>query len=193
MEIASGEYGDAVNKLVSAIDFRKNILQPEEAEEPKIIELQKVEAAKSLKSLTVATDANAESNKNSAKLESSKPNTSDTASIMLPKVKSSFCTISFLHSDEEMATKASKIKGFPISEFAQFWILLKRSFVTIIRDKQLTHMRLIAHVVVGALIGMIYYDVGNDASKVTSNTGCIFFTTMFIMFTAMMPTILTCK
>lgn len=55
----------------------------------------------------------------------------------------------------------------------------------------LTHMRLASHIIVGAIIGMIYYDVGNEASKVMSNAGCIFFTTLFTMFTAMMPTILT--
>lgn len=73
----------------------------------------------------------------------------------------------------------------------QFWILLKRTFVTIIRDQTLTQMRLVSHIVVGAIIGMIYYGIGNDASKIMSNAGCIFFTTLFTMFTAMMPTILT--
>jgi hypothetical protein len=47
----------------------------------------------------------------------------------------------------------------------QFWILLMRCFKTTIRDQTLTHMRLIAHFVVGAIIGMIYYDIGNDAGK----------------------------
>lgn len=85
------------------------------------------------------------------------------------------------------------INGFPTSSWTQFWILLKRTFLTIIRDQTLTQMRLVSHVVVGAIIGMIYYGIGNDASKIMSNTGCVFFTTLFTMFTAMMPTILTCK
>lgn len=57
----------------------------------------------------------------------------------------------------------------------------------------LTRLRLISHIIVGFLIGAIYYDIGNDGSKAMSNAGCVFFTVMFIMFTAMMPTILTCK
>lgn len=85
------------------------------------------------------------------------------------------------------------INGFPTSSWTQFWILLKRTFLTIIRDQTLTQMRLVSHVVVGAIIGMIYYGIGNDASKIMSNSGCLFFTTLFTMFTAMMPTILTCK
>lgn len=101
-------------------------------------------------------------------------------------------TTSLLDSNESVVTLPNK-GGFPTSGLAQFWILLKRAFVTIVRDHQLTQMRLVSHVVVGAIIGMIYYDIGNEASKVTSNAGCIFFTTLFTMFTAMMPTILTCK
>jgi len=54
-------------------------------------------------------------------------------------------------------------------------------------------MRLFSHVIVGAIIGMIYYDVGNEASKIMSNAGCIFFVSLFTTFTAMMPTILTCE
>lgn len=68
-----------------------------------------------------------------------------------------------------------------------FYIL---SFILL---QTLTRVRLISHVVVGFLIGIIYYNIGNNAAKAISNAGCVFFTVMFVMFTAMMPTILTCK
>lgn len=108
-------------------------------------------------------------------------------------------TTSLLDSTESVivtkkdAHHKNHINGFPTSSWTQFWILLKRTFLTIVRDQTLTHMRLVSHVVVGAIIGMIYYGIGNDASKIMSNTGCLFFTTLFTMFTAMMPTILTCE
>ncbi|XP_065081724.1 ATP-binding cassette subfamily G member 4-like isoform X2 [Ochlerotatus camptorhynchus] len=102
------------------------------------------------------------------------------------------CTTSLLDSTESVSIAVpKKLTGFPTSGWMQFWILLKRTFITIMRDQTLTQMRLVSHVVVGAIIGMIYYDIGNDAAKIMSNAGCIFFTTMFTMFTAMMPTILT--
>ncbi|XP_017858398.1 PREDICTED: ATP-binding cassette sub-family G member 1 isoform X2 [Drosophila arizonae] len=100
------------------------------------------------------------------------------------------CMTSLLDSHESVVTLPSKT-GFPTSGWTQFWILLKRSFRTIMRDRMLTHMRLASHIIVGAIIGMIYYDVGNEASKIMSNAGCIFFVALFTTFTAMMPTILT--
>lgn len=102
------------------------------------------------------------------------------------------CTTSLLDSSESFTKKPTKT-GFPTSGWKQFWILLKRTFRSILRDQMLTHLRLCSHTVVGLLIGFLYYDIGHDAAKVMSNAGCIFFTVMFTMFTAMMPTILTCK
>lgn len=102
------------------------------------------------------------------------------------------CTTSLLDSNESF-NKKPQHTGFPTSGWKQFWILLKRTFKSIIRDPTLTHLRLVSHTVVGLLIGLLYYDIGMDAANLQSNAGCIFFTVMFTMFTAMMPTILTCK
>lgn len=98
------------------------------------------------------------------------------------------CTTSLLDSTENLA-----VKSFSASSFQQFWILLKRTSLSTFRDQTLTRLRLISHVIIGILLGIIFYDVGNDAAKVQSNAGCIFFIALFVMFSAMMPTILTCE
>jgi hypothetical protein len=59
---------------------------------------------------------------------------------------------------------------------------------------QLTvQLRVITHLVVGLLLGAVYYDAGNDASKILSNISCIFFFLMFLIFANGMPSVISSK
>ncbi|KDR09575.1 ATP-binding cassette sub-family G member 4 isoform X2 [Zootermopsis nevadensis] len=169
MEVACGEHGECIPKLVMAVNSGKcnNLNQQQSAS-----------------NVTETCIANDNVKDNTDRILS---NGMTGGTVSVPGVT---CTTSLLDSDENLK-HCKQNTGFPTSSFLQFYILLKRTFLSTMRDQTLTQMRFFSHVVVGLLIGMIYFGIGNEASKVMSNSGCIFFTILFLMFTAMMPTILT--
>ncbi|KAH9627777.1 hypothetical protein HF086_002814 [Spodoptera exigua] len=198
MEVATGEHGDWVHKLVMAVN-KGNCGRGQSS------------SSSSSSSVPQNMNYNNQTSKNNAQkaeqqalaividkptctvIDMSEPVLNPEKQNALPNstnLAPVTCTTSLLDSSESFTKKPVKA-GFPTSGWKQFWILLKRTFRSILRDQMLTHLRLCSHTVVGLLIGFLYYDIGRDAAKVMSNAGCIFFTVMFTMFTAMMPTILT--
>ncbi|XP_071557288.1 ATP-binding cassette sub-family G member 4-like isoform X3 [Temnothorax nylanderi] len=75
------------------------------------------------------------------------------------------------------------------STWQQQKILFLRSLIYIKRDNTLTKLRFAAHVVNGLLLGTVFYNFGDDAEKVLSNTACLFFFLLFLFFANAMPTV----
>ncbi|XP_057705064.1 ATP-binding cassette sub-family G member 4-like isoform X2 [Corythoichthys intestinalis] len=93
--------------------------------------------------------------------------------------------------DLESELTPVELPKFATSMFKQFSILFKRNLTVIHRDKMLTSRRLTSHMVMGLLIGLLYFDIGNNANFAMDNTAYLFFSLLFLVFAALMPTILT--
>ena len=65
----------------------------------------------------------------------------------------------------------------------QFWILLKRAILCIMRDQMLTQLRFISHILIGVAIGLLYSEIGNDAHYSTQNISLFFLVILFLVST----------
>lgn len=85
-----------------------------------------------------------------------------------------------------------KSETYATSFCRQLSLLLMRTFLILWRDRSLTAMRLLIHFCIAILIGTIYIGIGNDATNAFNNFRYIFFSIMFLMFTAFSSMTLAC-
>lgn len=163
MEVASGDYGDMIGKLSETVQNGdwKGSMIIKGPSETKLNQIVEIDDRSETKASPVDTYI---------------------------AVEVQTCESSLL---EDSSANLTSCSSLPTSCWTQFLILTRRTFICIMRDENLTQWRLASHFIVGLLIGLLYYGNGNDATKAFSNAGSLFFSQLFLMFTSMMPTVMT--
>ncbi|XP_068141781.1 ATP-binding cassette sub-family G member 1 [Drosophila tropicalis] len=208
IEVSCGEHGDHIRKLVEAIDNGKRDIRSS-ADYAGLKARNDLVKVQNLKAILDKNDATSnvsgskyEDNltlnntllngmvndivkENNSNTEVSVVTTNEKGDAMIDVDKTVNCTTALL--TEEITSP----QRYPTSQFHQFWVVLKRTLLFSYRDWTLMYLRLFAHLLVGFLIGALYYDIGNDGAKVLSNLGFLFFNMLFLMYTSMTITILS--
>ncbi|KAI8118009.1 hypothetical protein FF38_09025 [Lucilia cuprina] len=204
IEVACGEHGDHTRRLVDAIDNgKKDIRSSADYAGLKarndLIKVQNLKAILDKNDAANSTSGKYEDNLtlnngilkgnlvNDIAKQSVEPvvSTNEKGDAMIELEKTDNCTTALLSAD------IASPERYPTSQFHQFWVVLKRTLLFSYRDWTLMYLRLFAHLLVGFLIGALYYDIGNDGAKVLSNLGFLFFNMLFLMYTSMTITILS--
>ncbi|XP_011686839.1 PREDICTED: ATP-binding cassette sub-family G member 4-like isoform X2 [Wasmannia auropunctata] len=77
------------------------------------------------------------------------------------------------------------------STWEQQKVLFLRALICIKRDNTLTKLRFATHIVVGLVFGLLFYNFGDKAERVTSNISCLFIILMALYFLNCTLTVLT--
>lgn len=81
--------------------------------------------------------------------------------------------------------------NYPTSHWNQLITLTRRSARTTIQNYILSMLRLGGMILLGAMIGVIYYDIGNDAAKIISNTAFLCISLALVVFINAMAVVLS--
>ncbi|KAH7951149.1 hypothetical protein HPB52_005328 [Rhipicephalus sanguineus] len=77
-----------------------------------------------------------------------------------------------------------------VNYFHQFVVLVKRCFLCVIRNKVATLLRLVAYIFIAGMMTVLFYDVGNSATRVISNAALFLLCLTMALFQSAMPTVL---
>ncbi|XP_068632407.1 ATP-binding cassette sub-family G member 1-like [Battus philenor] len=75
-------------------------------------------------------------------------------------------------------------------EIYKFNVLFKRCLVQQYRDWTVTHLKVLLHILIGVLLGLLYEQAGSDGSKTVSNLGYLLVSSAYLCYTSMMPAVL---
>lgn len=160
MEVACGEHGDAVQQLVAAVNSGKckaysrsnpgrlvSVMQSNEKVINSVVATSSVDPSSAMMvhdsvivDIDLVKQSSTATTSNDCTLVSVFPSNN-----LQEQQQAIGPVASLLDSSTESVIIKHKnhINGFPTSSWTQFWILLKRTFLTIIRDQTLTQMRLV--------------------------------------------------
>ncbi|XP_044255746.1 ATP-binding cassette sub-family G member 4 [Tribolium madens] len=189
IEVACGEYGDHTRKLVDAIDNGKNDIREGKP-------FPEIKITNGLNNSTVITNditkgyANHATENKNLMLQNA---VNDIVKENLPAPPPITTNYEKANADTALLDNTIPVRQprYGNSEFQQFFIILSRALLFSRRDWTLMYLRLFAHILVGFLIGALYFKIGNDGAKVLSNLGFLFFNMLFLMYTSMTITILS--
>ncbi|TRY72483.1 hypothetical protein TCAL_01040 [Tigriopus californicus] len=191
MEIATGEYGNYTETLVDAVNAGKCTSLGHDSPSPSTKSSQDIGAGpRNVNLKSISEEQPTKSSSGTLHISMPEDGLAGTSNGAIGNGNGNGELQASLlgDSDESMGKHAHT---FPTTARTQFRILVVRTFKCIIRDETLTKLRFISHVAIGILLGLLYWDIGNEASKVYNNSAMLFFCMLFSMFTAMMPTVMT--
>lgn len=87
-------------------------------------------------------------------------------------------------------TTSSSITSLTHSFSSRFYDLLMRNLIISFRDKTFLYIRILMHIAVGVLLGLIYYDIGNNASQILNIFRLIFVALSFLVYTSYYSTMM---
>ncbi|XP_011299281.1 ATP-binding cassette sub-family G member 4 [Fopius arisanus] len=88
-------------------------------------------------------------------------------------------------------TSGSKSRYYATGFCRQLLVLFRRNFIKLSRDRILTFTRLTIHCLIAIFKGSVFYNIGTDADEARNNSGLLFMSLMFVMFSAFSATLIT--
>ncbi|XP_065335762.1 ATP-binding cassette sub-family G member 4-like isoform X2 [Cloeon dipterum] len=75
--------------------------------------------------------------------------------------------------------------------FRQFFTLTWRYLYIMVKQRSVTLTKVIVHLAIALVLGILYFDMGDDASRALNNACLHVSVQIFLVFTGLMPTVLT--